>query len=242
LPHTSGSVDTSWHFPVYPIWFWSIPWIFIISGLLSGGVAAVVLIFETNKSFKQYLNVLELIWVLGGSLSVIALISQSWGIVSPPLTQFMEDNVKYYYSSLHTHASSAFAQYCQGIAPLDETFCGLLKQIITIPEPTAQNTQELKQVVSSDTFRKAYNTARDKIHEDTAIDEGAAIDRLWDTASPIVWDLYEYNIAVEEIRFELTSVFPLPAWTLWLRAFAPQLFAFVFGVKVVRTIAAFWAG
>ena len=99
-----------------------------------------------------------------------------------------------------------------------------------------QNTQELKQVVSSNTFVNAYNTARDKINED------AAIDRLWDTASPIVWDLREYNIAAEEIRFELTSVFPLPAWTLWLRAFAPQLFAFVFGVKVVRTIAAFWAG
>ena len=232
----SGSVDTSWHLPVYPIWFWSIPSIFVISALLSGGVAAVALIFGTHKSFKQYLNVLELMWVLGGSLSIIALVSQSWGAVSPPLTQFMEDNVTYYYSLLHANASSAFAQYCQVIAPLDETFCGLLKQIITIPEPTAQNTQELKQVVSSDTFRKAYNTARDKISE------GTAIDRLWDTASPIVWDLREYDIAAEEIRFELTSVFPLPAWTLWLRAFAPQLFAFVFGVEVVRPIAASWAG
>jgi hypothetical protein len=84
--------------------------------------------------------------------------------------QFLEDDAKDEYKALHARASAAFAQYCQGVAPLDETFCGLLKQVIAMPEPTAQNVQGLKQVVSSDTFTQAYVSS---------------IGRFWVTAGPV---------------------------------------------------------
>jgi hypothetical protein len=153
--------------------------------------------------------------------------------LSEPFTEWMEDYARDGYQAMHNNAGKVFAEYCGDNVPLDQEFCDVLKRLIAIPEPTAKDAQNPTDVVSSTSYAQAYNRAIDKL------DEKKPTEWIDPIAGGLVLGLREYNIAAGALRYEMSSISPLPHWTFWMRAFAPHLFAFVLGIKVMRSIAAF---
>ena len=222
--------DAPWYLPVYGIWFWSIPAIFLFTVIL----LAVPLIYTFRReqahvqSWKAFWNTMELIWIIGGSTSVIAMISQSWGILSEPLGQYMLDAVRDQYAVVQKASKTTFSKYCPNQSASVKDFCETLEQIILLPEPTLQNILTNNASVTSKQYCQSYKKASENNDEINR-------DAYW-----IGWELRDYNIFAGGLRYEIKSgVFSLPRWTDWIRAFAPHLFAFVFAIKIMRSIAVF---
>jgi hypothetical protein len=205
------------------VWLATIPTIFIPVFALSIFLAILTWRATPDRKgqWKAFWNVIEIVWLVGTGLSIFGIISTQAASLVPIIVSSYEQDAHHQGERLSDFARQTQQTFCSQ-NPVDEDICSYIFMLTDLRKNSA--------IINNDTLRfgSLVNQFKNKHPESPAL---PAISKL----SSDYWDYVEATGFL--IREPKTLI--VPGWAKWVTIFAPQIFSFVFPLRLGRALAVF---
>ena len=210
------------------LWLALIPAIFILVLFLAGSLAVLTwrATAEGKKSWKVFWNVVEVVWLLGTGLSIFGVITTQAASLIPLARNAYARDIRVHGEVVTSLAKHIRQEFCIP-APADPEICARVDDLIDSAKLTDPNMSALRGDFAWK-FLTSVNQFRRQHPESPALTE---FERL----SGYLWD-YSEDLG---FFFREATTLVIPGWAKWLTILSPQIFAFVFPLRLGRALAAF---
>ena len=176
---------------------------------------------EENKTWwKQFWNVIEVVWLLGSGLSIFNLVAAQGGALIPIASSLYKQEADELLDAVQSEAARTRAQFCVE-HPIDVPACALIERL-------AQLDQVNRSLSVSFELSTAVNRLRAEQPTHPAITAFTLLNRK----------IFDYIDAEGFVRREFRTR-TQPSWISSFILFTPHIFAFVFPLRLGSALAAF---
>jgi hypothetical protein len=204
------------------LWLALLPGILVISTVISTVFVFLTYYSKLNKEqellgfIKSVWNVIEIVWILGGSLSFAGLLVGSY-------STFVKLEVGIYQNSLAEDINTVAdkASSLSSVTCPSDSFAYLCEYLATVGKHATDGDAQ-------DQWSAIYHrTQTDKL-------DIVRTSKLWSVENALQDVSNDITAMKHDREREL-----LPSWTIWLTMFSPHIFSFVFPLRLGRALAAF---
>ena len=210
------------------LWLALIPAIFISVLSLAGSLAVLTwrATAEGKQQWKIFWNVVEIVWLLGTGFSIFGVITTQAASFLPLVKDFYAQDIRNSGKEISEFAKHIRKEYCSP-TPADQEICSRIADLTDSTKLTDPNNSALRGDFAWK-FLTIVNQFRLQHPESPALPE-------FEKLSGSLWD-YSEQLG---FFFREATTHVTPAWARWLTILSPQIFAFVFPLRLGRALAAF---